>query len=139
MKSEIQTFSAALGGLVGWLWGDANGFLYALLAFVVIDYATGVMCAILKKELSSEIGAKGISKKITIFLLVGVGHLADMYLLGDGGALRTAIICFYIANEGLSIIENAATIGLPIPAKLIKVLQQLDKQDEKTDEKETTK
>lgn len=128
----IQTALAAFGGFLGWFLGGADGFLYALIAFVVVDYLTGVACAIMDKKLSSEIGAKGIFKKVLIFALVGVGHILDTQVLGSssGGALRTAVIFFYLSNEGVSILENAGHIGLPIPEKLKAVLQQLHGRDD---------
>ncbi|GHV35014.1 hypothetical protein FACS18949_12130 [Clostridia bacterium] len=107
----------------------------ALIAFTVADYITGVMCAVVTKTLSSEVGARGIFKKVVIFLLVGIGHLADVYLLGDGEALRTALIFFYISNEGISLIENAAIIGLPIPEKLKDILTQIRDKNNKGDKK----
>ena len=127
----IQVAFAAIGGFLGWFLGGLDGFLYALIAFVVIDYLTGVMCAIADKKLSSEIGAKGIFKKVLIFVLVGVGHIIDSQVLGDGGAIRTAVIFFYLSNEGISILENAAHIGLPIPEKLKSILEQLHDRDDK--------
>lgn len=130
----IQTALAAIGGFMGWFLGGSDGFLYALIAFVVIDYITGVLCAIIDKNLCSKIGAKGIFKKILIFILVGVGHILDTYILGfagntDASVLRTAVIFFYLSNEGISILENAAHIGLPIPQKLKDVLKQLHDKD----------
>jgi toxin secretion/phage lysis holin len=128
----VQAAFAAIGGFLGWFLGGLDGFLYALIAFVVIDYLTGVMCAIADKKLSSEIGAKGIFKKVLIFALVGVGHIIDSQVLSDGGAIRTAVIFFYLSNEGVSLLENAAHIGLPIPEKLKSILEQLhDRDDEK--------
>lgn len=128
----VQAALTAIGGFLGWFLGGLDGFLYALIAFVVIDYLTGVMCAIADKKLSSEIGAKGIFKKVLIFVLVGVGHIIDSQVLGDGGAIRTAVIFFYLSNEGVSLLENAAHIGLPIPEKLKSILEQLhDRDDEK--------
>jgi len=128
----VQAALAAVGGFLGWFLGGLDGFLYALIAFVVIDYLTGVMCAIADKKLSSEIGAKGIFKKVLIFVLVGVGHIIDSQVLGDGGAIRTAVIFFYLSNEGVSLLENAAHIGLPISEKLKSILEQLhDRDDEK--------
>lgn len=121
----IQMGLAAAGGFFGWFLGGMDGFMYALIAFVVVDYLTGIMRAIIEKELSSRVGARGIFKKILIFLLVGIAHLADLYLLGDGNALRTAVVFFYISNEGISLLENAAVIGLPIPEKLKDALAQL--------------
>ena len=131
----IQITFSGVGGFLGWYLGGMDGFIYALIAFVVVDYLTGVMCAILEKKLSSEVGARGIFKKVLIFLLVGIGHLADVYLLGDGNALRTAVIFFYLSNEGISLLENAAVIGLPIPEKLKEVLVQLHGKDKEGDDK----
>ena len=122
----IQTGCMGVGGLVGWYLGDFDGFLYALVAFVVVDYITGVLRAIVERTLSSRIGAKGIARKVALFLVVGVAHLADAHLLGgEGDALRTAVTFFYIANEGVSLLENAAAIGLPVPDKLKDALAQL--------------
>ncbi len=120
-----QISFAAIGGFIGWFLGGCDGLLYALLAFVVIDYITGVMCAIENHELSSEVGFHGITRKILIFLLVGIANIVDMQLIGNGSVLRTAVIFFYISNEGLSIVENAAVLGLPIPNELRNVLKQL--------------
>ena len=118
----------------GWLAGLLSrrlGLLYALIAFVVIDYITGVMCAISDKTLSSEVGFKGICRKVLIFLLVGIGHIVDAQVIGSGGVMRTAVIFFYLSNEGISLIENAAHLGLPIPDKLKAVLEQLHDRAEK--------
>lgn len=123
--SWIQTAFTVLGGLFGWFLGGFDGFLYALVALMVADYITGVMCAIVEKKLSSEIGFKGIFKKVLIFILVGIGHLIDTNLIGDGSVLRTAIIFFYCSNEGVSMLENAGRLGLPIPEKLKDILVQL--------------
>ena len=121
----IQIAFAALGGFIGWFLGGADGFLYALIAFAVIDYITGVLCAISDKTLSSEVGFKGICRKVLIFTLVGIGNIVDVYVLGETGVLRTAVIFFYLSNEGVSLLENAAHLGLPIPEKLKEVLEQL--------------
>ena len=123
--SGIQIAFTAFGGFLGWFLGGFDGFLYALIAFTVIDYITGVMCAITDKNLSSAVGFKGICRKVLIFNLVGIGNIVDVYVLGQGGVLRTAIIFFYLSNEGVSIMENTAHLGLPIPAKLKEVLEQL--------------
>lgn len=125
----IQTAFAALGGWLGWFFGGLDGFFYALIAFVVVDYITGLMVAVANKKLSSEVGFKGIFKKVLIFLLVGVGNVVDRQIIGDGSVLRTAVIFFYISNEGISIIENAGYLGLPIPQKLKDVLTQLKCKD----------
>ena len=127
----IQIVFAAIGGGIGWFLGGADGFLYALIAFVVIDYITGVMCAIVDKKLSSEVGFKGICKKVLIFILVGVANIVDKQIIGNGSAIRTAVIFFYLSNEGISILENTALIGLPVPQKLRDVLEQLKGPEDK--------
>ena len=127
----IQIIVAAIGGTIGYFLGGLDGFLYALIAFVVIDYLTGIMVAILERKLSSEVGFRGIFKKVLIFSLVAVAHIIDSQLIQTGSAIRTAVIFFYLSNEGISIIENTAIIGLPIPEKLKTVLKQLNKEDVK--------
>ena len=122
-----------MGGGIGWFFGELDGFFYALLAFVVIDYLTGVMCAIADRSLSSEVGFRGIFRKVLIFVMVGAGHILDAQVVGTGDALRTAVIFFYISNEGVSLLENAAHIGLPVPEKLKAVLAQLHDRDGKGD------
>ena len=129
--NTIQLAFTAVGGWLGWFLGGCDGLLYALIAFVVIDYITGVMCAIIDRQLSSGVGFKGIFKKVLIFLLVGIGHVLDAQVIGNGSVLRTAVIFFYISNEGVSLIENAAHLGLPIPEKLKEVLEQLHDRSEK--------
>ena len=130
----IQAIFADVGGWLGYFLGGCDGLLYALLAFVVMDYITGIMCAVADKKLSSAVGFKGICRKVLIFALVGIGHLLDTQVIGSGSVLRTAIIFFYISNEGLSLVENAAYLGLPIPVKLRKVLEQLHDRSEKEDD-----
>ena len=130
----IQTAFTALGGFIGWFLGGADGFLYALIAFVVIDYITGVFCAIADKSLSSEVGFKGICRKVLIFVLVGIGNIIDVYVLGDSSVLRTAVIFFYLSNEGVSLLENASRLGLPIPDKVKDVLSQLHDKGDGNDE-----
>ncbi len=120
-----QIVITAIGGWLGWFLGGLDGFLYALVAFIVLDYITGVMLAILEKKLSSDIGFRGIFKKVLIFTLVGIGHIIDNRIIGDGSIIRTAVIFFYLSNEGISILENASKIGLPIPEKLKDILAQL--------------
>lgn len=134
MKDLINTLQfvvAAIGGYIGYFLGGWDGFLYALVAFVVIDYMTGIMAAILEKRLSSEVGFRGIFKKVLIFSLVAVAHIVDSQLIQTGSAIRTAVIFFYLSNEGISIVENASKIGLPIPVKLKTVLEQLNKEENK--------
>ena len=130
----IQAALAVVGGGLGWFFGEMDGFFYALIAFVVIDYITGVMCAITDKNLSSSIGFKGICRKVLIFTMVGIGNIVDVYVLGEGGVLRTAVIFFYLSNEGVSILENSAHLGLPIPEKLKEVLEQLHNRGGNDDE-----
>ena len=134
--SGIQIAFTAFGGFLGWFLGGVDGFLYALIAFTVIDYITGVMCAITDKKLSSSVGFKGICRKVLIFTLVGIGNIVDVYVLGQGGVLRTAVIFFYLSNEGVSILENSAHLGLPIPEKLKEVLEQLHKRGDNDNESE---
>ena len=131
----IQLAISAIGGVMGWFLGGLDGLLYALLTFVVIDYITGVMCAIVDRKLSSKIGFKGIFKKVLIFVMVAIGHILDTNLIGTGSVLRTAVIFFYLSNEGISFLENAAHLGLPIPSKLKAVLEQLHDRAEKEDDK----
>ena len=132
--TTIQVVFAGIGGWLGWFLGGCDGLLYALLAFVVIDYITGIMCAVVDKKLSSEVGFKGIFKKVLIFALVGMGHILDTRIIGAGLVLRTAVIFFYLSNEGVSLLENAAYLGLPVPQKLKSVLEQLHDRSEKEDE-----
>ena len=121
----VQMAFSAIGGFMGYLLGGMDGFLYALIAFVVIDYITGLMVAAIQKKVSSEVGFKGICKKVLIFILVGVANIVDKQIIGNGSAIRTAVIFFYLSNEGISILENTALIGLPVPQKLRDVLEQL--------------
>ena len=121
----FNTAFAAAGGWLGWYLGGWDGFLYALVVFVAIDYITGLMCAVINKNLSSGIGAKGIFKKILVFALVGIGHIIDIHLIGDGSVIRTAVIFFFISNEGVSLLENATRIGLPVPSQMKAILAGL--------------
>lgn len=133
--NTIQLVFSALGGWLGYFLGGCDGLLYALIAFVVIDYLTGVMCAIINRELSSAVGFKGIFRKVLIFLLVGIANIIDVQVIGTGAVLRTAVIFFYISNEGVSLLENAGHLGLPIPEKIKTVLEQLHDRAEKEEEK----
>jgi toxin secretion/phage lysis holin len=134
VKGFIETMQivfAVIGGFLGYILGGWDGFLYALVAFIALDYITGVMLAIVERKLSSEIGFRGIFKKVLIFVMVAVGHMIDSKIIGTGSAIRTAVIFFYASNEGISILENATKLGLPIPDKLKTVLEQLSKEDPK--------
>ena len=132
----IQVVLSIIGGWVGYFVGGLDGLIYALIVFVVIDYITGVMCAINDKTLSSQIGFRGICRKVLIFLLVGIANILDVNIIGTGNALRTAVIFFYLSNEGVSLLENAAHLGLPVPEKIKEVLEQIHEraEGEKNDE-----
>ena len=127
---------AAIGGWLGYFLGGCDGLLIALVVFVAVDYVTGVMCAISDKKLSSEVGFKGICRKVLIFLLVGIANILDVQVIGTGSVLRTAVIFFYLSNEGVSLLENAAHLGLPVPEKIKAVLEQLHDRAEKTETEE---
>lgn len=129
----IKSIAAVILGICGFLWGQFDGLLYALIAFMSLDYISGVIVAVTQKELSSEIGFKGIAKKVLIMALVAVGHILDVHVLGGGAVCRSAVLGFYIANEGISILENAAELGLPLPKKLVSVLKQLKDKEDKDD------
>lgn len=131
--NSIQFVIAAIGGWIGYFLGGCDGLVYALLAFVAADYITGIMCAVVDKRLSSEIGFKGICKKVLIFILVGMANILDTQIIGNGCIVRSAVIFFYISNEGISILENAGHIGLPIPQKLKDVLEQLHEKSKEDD------
>ena len=123
--NTIQVAFSALGGFIGYFLGGFDGFLYTLLAFVVIDYITGVMCAANDHKLSSAVGFRGICRKVLIFCMVGMANILDVNILGEGSVLRTAVIFFYLSNEGVSMLENCAHLGLPIPEPMRDVLAQL--------------
>ncbi len=131
--NTIQLIFTAIGGWLGWFLGGCDGLMIALIIFVVTDYITGVMCAIADKKLSSSVGFKGICRKVLIFILIGIANALDIYVLDHAGVLRTAIIFFYISNEGLSLVENSVHLGLPVPDKLKDVLEQLHDREDKED------
>ena len=132
----IQMVFAAVGGWLGYFLGGCDGLLLALVAFAAADYLTGVMCAVSDRKLSSNVGFKGICRKVLIFLLVGTANILDVHVIGTGSVLRTAVIFFYISNEGVSLLENAAHLGLPVPEKIKAVLEQLHDRAEKTETEE---
>lgn len=134
--NTIQVIFAVIGGWLGYFLGGCDGLLYALIAFVVVDYVTGIMCAISDRTLSSSVGFKGICRKVLIFTLVGIGNIIDVQVLGTPGILRTAVIFFYLSNEGVSIVENSAHLGLPVPEKLKEVLEQLHERGDNDNESE---
>ena len=123
--NTIQIVFTAVGGWLGYFLGGYDGLLYALVVLMIADYITGVMCAAADKKLSSEVGFKGICRKVLILMLVGIANLLDVQVIGTGAVLRTAVIFFYLSNEGVSLLENAAHLGLPIPEKLKEILVQL--------------
>lgn len=130
MERILQLVTGAVCGVCGFLWGELDGLLYALIAFMILDYGTGLAVAILQKKLSSSVGFVGIAKKVFIMVLVAVGHILDAHVLGGGSFCRHAVIGFYLANEGISILENAVALGLPIPKKVKAVLVQLKSESE---------
>ena len=130
--AKIQIAVAAIGGWLGYFLGGVDGLMIALIIFMVLDYITGLMCAIVDKRLSSAVGFKGICKKVLILMLVGVANVVDIHIVGTGSALRSAVICFYLSNEGLSLLENAAHIGLPIPDRMKNLLAQLHRREDKS-------
>ena len=129
--TKLQIAITAIGGWLGYVLGGMDGLLIALVVFITIDYITGIMCAVIDKKLSSEVGFKGIFKKVLILMLVGIANVIDVHVVGTGSALRGATVCFYLSNEGLSILENTVHLGLPVPEKLKEVLSQLHNRDEK--------
>jgi toxin secretion/phage lysis holin len=129
--TKLQIAITGIGGWLGYVLGGMDGLLIALVVFITIDYITGIMCAVIDKKLSSEVGFKGIFKKVLILMLVGIANVIDVHVVGTGSALRGATVCFYLSNEGLSILENTVHLGLPVPEKLKEVLSQLHNRDEK--------
>lgn len=126
----IDSIAGAVGAVLGFMYGEVTGLFWALIAFMATDYITGVVVAAINKQLSSEVGFKGLAKKLMILVFVSLGHIADMYVLGGTPVAMSAVMLFYIANEGLSIIENAGNLGLPVPKKLKDIMVQLKKESE---------
>jgi len=129
--TKLQIAITGIGGWLGYVLGGMDGLLIALVVFITIDYITGIMCAVIDKKLSSEVGFKGIFKKVLILMMVGIANVIDVHVVGTGSALRGATVCFYLSNEGLSILENTVHLGLPVPEKLKEVLSQLHNREEK--------
>lgn len=126
----IDSIAGAVGVVLGFMYGEVTGLFWALIAFMATDYITGVIVAAVNKQLSSEVGFRGLAKKLMILVFVSLGHIADMYVLGGTPVAMSAVMLFYIANEGLSIIENAGNLGLPVPKKLKDIMVQLKKESE---------
>ncbi len=129
----IDSIAGAVGAVLGFMYGEVTGLFWALIAFMALDYITGVVVAIIEKRLSSEVGFRGLAKKFLILVFVAVGHIADTYILGGTPAAMSAVMLFYIANEGISIIENAAALGLPVPKKITGLMEQIKNKSESED------
>lgn len=125
MQIIIDSVAGTIGAVLGFMYGEVTGLFWALVAFMVLDYISGILAAISVKKLSSKVGFKGIAKKLLILVFVSVGHITDTYVLGGVPVAMTAVILFYIANEGISIVENASELGLPVPQKIKNVLEQI--------------
>lgn len=130
----IDSIAGAVGAVLGFMYGEVTGLFWALIAFMALDYITGVVVAIIEKRLSSEVGFRGLAKKFLILVFVAVGHIADTYILGGTPAAMSVVMLFYMANEGISIIENAAALGLPVPKKLTSIMEQIRNKSESEDE-----
>jgi toxin secretion/phage lysis holin len=129
----IDSIAGAVGAVLGFMYGEVTGLFWALIAFMALDYITGVIVAVIEKRLSSEVGFRGLAKKFLILVFVAVGHIADTYILGGTPAAMSAVMLFYIANEGISIIENAAALGLPVPKKITGLMEQIRNKSESED------
>lgn len=130
----IDSIAGAVGAVLGFMYGEVTGLFWALIAFMALDYITGVIVAVIEKRLSSEVGFRGLAKKFLILIFVAVGHIVDTYILGGTPAAMSAVMLFYIANEGISIIENAAALGLPVPKKLTNIMEQIKNKSESEEE-----
>ena len=130
----IDSIAGAVGAVLGFMYGEVTGLFWGLIAFMALDYITGVIVAVIEKRLSSEVGFRGLAKKFLILVFVAVGHIADTYILGGTPAAMSAVMLFYIANEGISIIENAAALGLPVPKKLTNIMEQIKNKSESEEE-----
>ena len=130
----IDSVAGAVGAVLGFMYGEVTGLFWALIAFMALDYITGVIVAVIEKRLSSEVGFRGLAKKFLILIFVAVGHIVDTYILGGTPAAMSAVMLFYIANEGISIIENAAALGLPVPKKLTNIMEQIKNKSESEEE-----
>ncbi len=124
-----NTLITGIIGIIGYLFGDINGLLVALLIAMSLDFVTGIIVAVVKHELSSNICGKGIAKKVLMLCIVVVGHLVDSAVIGEGAAIQNLVVIFYLANECISLLENSARLGVKYPDKLIKILEQLREGD----------
>ena len=130
----IDSIAGAVGAVLGFMYGEVSGLFWALIAFMALDYVTGVIVAIIEKRLSSEVGFRGLAKKFLILVFVAVGHIVDTYILGGTPAAMSAVMLFYIANEGISIVENASALGLPVPKKITGLMEQIRNKSESEEE-----
>lgn len=130
LQAIFDMVAATIGAALGFLFGEVTGLFWALIAFMALDYTTGIINAVVSKKLSSAVGFKGLAKKFVILIFVAVGHIIDTYILGGTPAIMSAVMLFYLANEGISIIENAAKLGLPVPKKLVEIMEQLKEKSE---------
>lgn len=128
-NTVIKNILAAVCAAAGFIFGDLNGLMIALIALIILDYISGVLAAVVEKKLSSEVGAKGIAKKIFMLLIVAVANIVDINVIGEGHVLKSVTVVFYIANECISLIENGGRLGVPVPKKLLDVLEQLKNRD----------
>ena len=138
MNDEVSEFLiAGIVGILGWFFGGLDGYIKVLIAFTVIDYISGVCRAGAEGKISSAVGFKGIARKIIMFFLVGIAHIIDKHMLNDNQALKVAVCLFYIGNEGISIIENADKLGVPIPKFLHGKFLNFTKHNEHNEEIQT--
>ena len=131
MDNIFKNIMAGICTVLSFLFGDMEGLMVALIALIILDYISGVIAAAVEKRLSSAVGAKGIAKKIFMLLIVALANIVDINVIGDGHVLKTVTVVFYICNECISLIENAGRIGVPVPKKLLDVLEQLRDKDDK--------
>jgi toxin secretion/phage lysis holin len=129
MKDFLQSFLSVLFSVAAFLFGSWSGLLIALVVFIIADYISGIAAAISQKKISSQVGAKGIAKKIIMLLIVALGHILDLYVVKTGDMVRDLATLFYIANEGISILENCGILGLPVPKKIADILAQLKEEE----------
>ena len=126
----IDSIAGAVGAVLGFMYGEVTGLFWALIAFMATDYISGVVVAAINKQVSCEVGFRGLAKKLMILVFVSLGHIADMYVLGGTPVAMSAVMLFYIANEGLSIIENAGNLGQHVQKKQKDIMDQLKKESE---------
>lgn len=133
-ETFLKWLSAEVCALTSLLWGGMDGLLFALLAVMCLDFATGLIVGGAQRKLNSEVCFRGLAKKMLILVMVALGHVLDAHIFGGSAAVcRSAVIGFYVANEGLSILENAGKLGMPFPKKLRQMLEQLKNEEDDDD------